>query len=97
MLDEAGERRLGQVEAVEIGVAPLELGDDAQSVAVVVEPPVVGHAGVERLLAGMAEGRVPEIVAERDRLGEVVVELSARASARAICATSIVWVRRVRK
>ena len=74
MLDEAVERRLGQVEAVEIGIAPLELGDDAQRVAVVVEPAMVRHAGVERVLAGMAEGGVAEIVAEGDRLGEVVVE-----------------------
>ena len=42
--------------------------------AVVVEPAVVGHAGVERVLAGVAERGVAEIVAERDRLGEVVVE-----------------------
>ena len=74
MLDEAGERRLGEVQAVEIGVAALELGDDAQSMAVVVEAAVAGHAGVERVLAGMAERRVAEVVAERDRLGEVVVE-----------------------
>ena len=43
-------------------------------VAVVVEAAVVGHAGVERVLAGMAERRVAEVVAERDRLGEIVVE-----------------------
>ena len=42
--------------------------------AVVVEAAVAGHAGVERVLAGMAEGRVAEVVGERDRLGEVVVE-----------------------
>ena len=82
MLDEAGERRLGQVEAVEVGVAALELGDDAQRMAVVVEAAVAGHAGVERVLAGMAERRVAEVVAERDRLGEVVVELQ-RAGERA--------------
>ncbi len=38
------------------------------------KPPCAGHAGVERVLAGVAERRVAEIVAERDRLGEVVVE-----------------------
>ena len=45
-----------------------------KAVAVVVEAAVLGHAGVERVLAGMAERRVAEIVAERDRFGEVVVE-----------------------
>ena len=63
-----------EVEPVEVGVAALELGDDPQGVAVVVEAAVAGHAGVERVFAGMAERRVAEIVAERDRFGEVVVE-----------------------
>ncbi len=74
VLDQPRQRRLGQVEPVELGVAALELGDDAQGVAVVVEAAVLGHAGVERVLAGMPEGRVAEIVAERDRFREVVVE-----------------------
>ena len=81
-LTRPGERRPGQVEAVEVGVAALERGDDAQRVAVVVEAAVAGHAGVERVLAGVAERRVAEIVAERDRLREVVVELK-RAGERA--------------
>ena len=38
------------------------------------KPPIVGHAGVERVFAGVAEGRVPEVMAERDRLGKIVVE-----------------------
>ena len=74
VLDEAGQRRLGQVEAVELGVMPLELGHDAQSVAVVVEAAVLGHTGVEGVLAGMPEGGVAEIVAERDRFREIIVE-----------------------
>ena len=74
VLDEPRQRRLGQVEAVELGVMALELGDDAQSVAVVVEAAVLGHAGVERVLAGMPERRVAEIVAKRDRFREIVVE-----------------------
>ena len=83
MLDQSLERLLGQVEAVEIGVAALELGDEAQAVAVVVEAAVRCHAGVERVLAGVAERRVAEIVAERHRLGEFFVEpqrLGERAS-----------------
>ena len=73
-LTSPAERRLGQVEPVEGGIAPLELGDDAQSLAVVVEAAMLGHAGVKRVLAGMPEGRVAEIVAKRDRFGKVVVE-----------------------
>ena len=74
MLDEPRQRRLRQVEAVELGVMPLELGDDAQSVAVVVEAAVLSHAGVERILAGVPERRMAEIVAKRDRFREIVVE-----------------------
>ena len=35
---------------------------------------MLGHAGVKRVFAGMSERGVAEIVAERDRLGEIVVE-----------------------
>jgi hypothetical protein len=42
---------------------------------------VLAHGLGKRALAGVAEGRMPEIVGERQR---------------AICATSIVWVSRVR-
>ena len=45
-----------------------------KSMAVVVEAAVLGHAGVERVLAGMPEGRMAEVVAKRDRFREVVVE-----------------------
>ena len=75
VLDQPGQRRLRQVEPVELGILAFELGDDAKRVAVVVEAAMLGHAGVERVLAGMPKGRVPKVVAERDGLGEVVVEL----------------------
>ena len=51
-------------------------------VAVVVEAAVIGHAGVERVLARMPERRVAKVVAERDGFREVVVE-PQRASERA--------------
>ena len=38
------------------------------------KPPQAGEAAVERALAGMAERRMAEIVGERQRLGEVLVE-----------------------
>jgi len=74
VLDEPCQRRLGQIEAVEPGVMPLEFGHDAQGVAIVVEAAVLGHAGVERVLAGMPERRVAEIVAKRDCLRQIVVK-----------------------
>src|ERR1700722_18220794 len=74
VLDEPRQRRPGQVEAVELGVMPLEFSHDAQGVAVVVEAAVLGHAGVERILAGMPEGRMAEIVAKRDPFRQIVVK-----------------------
>jgi iron-sulfur cluster insertion protein len=74
VLDEPRQRRLGQVEAVERGIVALEFGDDAQSVTVMVEAAMLGHTGVERVLTGMPEGRMAEIVAKRDRFGQIVVE-----------------------
>ena len=87
----------GQVQPVEARVAPLEPGDDAEGLQVVVEAAEPGQRLVERRLAGMAEGAVAEIVRQRDRLGQILVDPRARAMARAICATSSEWVSRVRK
>ena len=74
VLDQARQRRLGQVEAVEGRVSAIKLGDDAERVGIVIEAAMSLHAGVERVLAGMAEGRMAEVVGKRDRLGEVVVD-----------------------
>ena len=74
VLDHALQRLPGQVEAVELGVALLQLGDDAQALGVVVEAAVRRHHRLQRVLAGMAERRVAEIVGERQRLGQILVE-----------------------
>ena len=81
-----------EIEPVEGGIAALQLGDDAQRLRVVIEAAEAAKRLVERALAGMAERRMAEIVRQRQRLGEVLVEPSARASERAIWATSSVWV-----
>ena len=61
--------RIGQVEA-------LEHVDDPQRVLVVAEaaPEALAPGGVEHRLADVPEGRMAEIVAEPDRLREVLVE-----------------------
>ena len=64
----------GEVEPVELGVAILELGQDAERLGVVVEAGIRLHHTVQRLLAGMAERRVAEIVSQRHRLAEILVE-----------------------
>ena len=74
VLDQAFERFPGQVEPVEGRIAPLEPGDHAEALGIVVEAAAPGHRRIERPLAGMPEGRMAEIVSERQRLGQVLVE-----------------------
>ncbi len=82
VLDQAFERLPGEVESVESGIAPLERGDHPQRLRIVVEAAAGGEAAIERALAGMAERRMAEVVGERQRLGQILVE-PERASERA--------------
>ena len=82
VLDQALERLPGEVQPVERGVAPLEPGHEAKRLGVVVEAAERRHAVGERVLAGVAEGRVAEVVRQRQRLGEILVE-AERAGERA--------------
>ena len=61
---------------VEAAAVALEALDDAQRVLVVTKAAAaaLAHHLVERLLAGVAERRVPEVVAEPDRLDEILVQ-----------------------
>ena len=74
MFHHAFERFPGQVEAVEVGVAVFQRGDDAQRLRVVVEAALLFQAVVQRPFARMAEWRVAEIVGQRQGLGQVLVE-----------------------
>ena len=74
MLDQAFQRLPGEIEAVETGIAAFQLGDDAQRLRVVIEAAEPAQGCVERALAGVAERRMAEIVRQRQRLGEVLVE-----------------------
>ena len=64
---------IGQVEALAVA---LERVDHAQRLLVVLErgAEALGQAAVERLLADVAERRMTEIVAEPDRLDQILVE-----------------------
>ncbi len=97
VLEDAFARFEAQVQAVEARQPLLELVHHAQALQVVLEAVVRAHALVQRILPSVAEGRVAEVVRERDRLAQVFVERErARRRAGAICATSSEWVSRVR-
>src|SRR5439155_25469863 len=63
-----------QVEPREARVSLLEKLHHAEALAVVLEAPVGFHALVERVLPRVAEGRVTEVVAQRDDLAEVLIQ-----------------------
>ena len=63
-----------QVQARERRIIRLDEFDDAQALRVVVEAAAARHQAVQRFLARMPEGRVAEIVRQRDSLGQVLVE-----------------------
>ena len=74
MLGEALQRLERQVEAVEARILALEPRHDLEALGVVVEAAVGRHGRGQRPLAGMAERRMAEIVGQRQRLGEILVE-----------------------
>ena len=74
VLDDALQRFPGQVEPVEFGVAMLQRGHQLQRLGVVVEAAMGLEAFVERPLAGMAERGVAEVVGQRQRFRQVLVE-----------------------
>ncbi len=73
MAQDAVAHRLGEVEAAAVA---LEHVDHPQRLLVVAKaaPEALVQRAVERLLAGVAEGRVAEVVPEADRLGQVLVQ-----------------------
>ena len=64
----------GEVEPGKLRVALLELIHHAQRLQVVLEAAVVAHAVVERVLAGVTERRVAEVVRQADRLRQRLVQ-----------------------
>ena len=65
-----------QIEPGKAGVALLEALDDAQGVQIVIEALAEAlHLPVQLLLAGMREGRMADVVGQRQRLGQILVEL----------------------
>ena len=64
-----------QIQPGKTGVFLLQFLDDPQALAIVLKPAVVLHQFIEDHLALMAEGRVPQIVRQRDGFGQVFIQL----------------------
>ena len=63
-----------QIKAIEGGVTLLQLGDDAKRLRIVIEAAIGPHDVVKRVFARVAEGRMAEIMGERDGFSEIVVK-----------------------
>ena len=75
MFDDAFAHFEGEIQAGKIEIALLELLDDAQRVQIVIEAlAVLAHALVELLFAGVAEGRMADVVDQRQRLGKIRIQ-----------------------
>ena len=75
VLDDAFARAQRQVQPAVARVALLEALDDAQRMQVVVEAQAVTlQAVVQRALAGVPERRMPDVVHQRQRLGQIDIQ-----------------------
>jgi hypothetical protein len=74
VFEDALARFEGQVEALELGVFLFQFIHHAQRLQVVLEAAVLLHAGVEHVLADMAERRVAEVVGQRQGFRQVFVQ-----------------------
>src|SRR6516165_2017100 len=74
MLENALAAFEGEVQPAKRRITLLQLIHYPQRLQVVLEPAVVAHALVQRVLPGMAEGGVAQIVCETDRLGERLIQ-----------------------
>ena len=83
VLDDAFTHREGEVEAAPGGIALFKPGDDAECVQVVVEAEaMVAQGGIERLFAGMAKGRMTDVVGQGEGLGEFAIQAQSAARVR---------------
>src|SRR4051812_39072109 len=65
----------GQIQPRIVRVVDLDLLDDDKRMEVGVPAALIGEEGIERRLASVTERRVPEVVAETDRLGQGLREI----------------------
>src|SRR6185503_19138858 len=79
VLDQALAHLPRQVQAREAGIFLLQHFDDAKALAVMLEAAMLLHQPVERRLASVAEGRMAEVMRQRDGLSEVFIELEGAA------------------
>ena len=74
MLEYAFARFESEIQSIKRPVALLECIDHAQALEIMLEATKILHAGIERVLTRMTEGRVTKIMCQRDRFDQVFIE-----------------------
>ena len=77
MLQDSFARFKTKVQSFKGGIVLLQHIDHAQGLQIVLEATVVLHALVKRVLPGMAEGRMPEVVRQCHGLDQIFIEREA--------------------
>src|SRR5690348_7564490 len=75
MLEDALARFETQVQPIKCPVSLLQNIHDAQRLEVMLKPPVLAHAAVQRILTRMAKRRMPQIMRQRDCLDQILVQM----------------------
>src|SRR6266403_1204822 len=73
VLQNALARLEAKVQTIERAIALFQFIDDPERLKVVLEATELPHTIVQRILASMTEGRMPQIVCERDRFDQILV------------------------
>src|SRR5690606_31198016 len=63
-----------EVEAIKAGIGAFKARERAQRMAIMVEPAMRLHRCFQRMLSGMAERRMTDIVRKAEGLGQILVE-----------------------
>jgi iron-sulfur cluster assembly accessory protein len=62
-----------QVQAIKLGVTPLQMGNDAKGLGIVIKPAIFRHQLVKGALACMTKGRVAQIMGQCQGFGEIFI------------------------
>ena len=63
-----------QVQPIKPGIARFQMGHDAQGLRVMVEPAIGFHRRIQRIFPRMAEGRMAQIMRQRQSLGQILIQ-----------------------
>lgn len=64
----------GEVQPIKIGITMFEMGENANSLGVMVKPAIILHCGMQPIFPSMAKRRVAEIMGEGKRFCQILIQ-----------------------